>query len=81
MASEYLSKGSLILVEGRLKLDTWKPMMARSGPSGVICERMQMLGGRGEGGGGGGGGRMQGGGGRMAPRARRIPDYNQAGPP
>jgi single-strand DNA-binding protein len=82
VASEYLSKGSPILIEGRLKLDTWETNDGQKRSKlRVICERMQMLGGRGEGGGGGGGGRMQGGGGRMAPRRPADSDYNQAGPP
>lgn len=54
VASEYLSKGSSVLIEGRLKLDSWqdKDGQKRSKLK-VIGERMQMLGGRGEKGGGG----------------------------
>ncbi len=55
VANEYLSKGSPLLIEGRLKLDTWE---GRDGQKRsklhVVGERMQMLGGRGGGGGGGG---------------------------
>lgn len=53
VASEYLSKGSSVLIEGRLKLDSWqdKEGQKRSKLK-VIGERMQMLGGRGEKGGG-----------------------------
>jgi single-strand DNA-binding protein len=56
VASEYLSKGSSVLIEGRLKLDSWqdKDGQKRSKLK-VIGERMQMLGARGEKGGGGGG--------------------------
>jgi len=54
VASQYLSKGSPVLIEGRLKLDTWenKEGQKRSKLH-VVGERMQMLGGRGGGGGGG----------------------------
>lgn len=53
VASEYLSKGSPMLVEGRLKLDTWEKDGQKRSKLKVICEKMQMLGGRGGGGGGG----------------------------
>ncbi len=55
VANEYLTKGSSVLIEGRLKLDTWenKEGQKRSKLH-VVGERMQMLGGRGGGGGGGG---------------------------
>ncbi|EMI21280.1 single-strand binding protein [Rhodopirellula maiorica SM1] len=52
VASEYLSKGSPILVEGRLKLDMWETDGQKRSKLRVIGERMQML----SGGGGGGGG-------------------------
>ncbi|MDP6445502.1 MAG: single-stranded DNA-binding protein [Pirellulaceae bacterium] len=54
VASEYLTKGSPILVEGRLKLDTWETDGQKRSKLRVVGERMQMLGGRGGGGGGGG---------------------------
>ena len=53
VASEYLSKGAPILVEGRLKLDTWETEGQKRSKLRVICERMQMLGGASGGGGGG----------------------------
>ena len=53
VAGEYLSKGSPVLIEGRLKYDTWE---SREGEKRsklrVVGERMQMLGTRGGGGGG-----------------------------
>ncbi|MFK8114788.1 MAG: single-stranded DNA-binding protein [Rubripirellula sp.] len=55
VASEYLGKGSPILIEGRLKLDTWETDGQKRSKLRVVGERMQMLGG-GPGGGGGGGG-------------------------
>lgn len=54
IASEYLSKGSNILIEGRLKFDTWETNDGQKRSKlRVVGERMQMLGGRGGGGGGG----------------------------
>ena len=56
VASEYLSKGSSVLIEGRLKYETWQQDDgARRSKVKVVGERMQMLGGR-EGGGQGGSG-------------------------
>ena len=51
VASEYLSKGSPILVEGRLKLDTWETEGQKRSKLRVVCDRMQMLGGGSPGGG------------------------------
>ena len=47
VASEYLSKGSSTLIEGRLKLDTWESEGQKRSKLKVVGERMQMLGGRG----------------------------------
>ncbi len=52
VASEYLSKGSPMLVEGRLKLETWETDGQKRSKLKVVCEKMQMLGGKGGGGGG-----------------------------
>ena len=46
VAGEYLSKGSSILIEGRLKLDTWETDGQKRSKLRVVGERMQMLGGR-----------------------------------
>jgi single-strand DNA-binding protein len=58
VANEYLSKGSPILIEGRLKLDSWEKDGQKHSKLKVIGERMQMVGprqgGQGQGGGGGG---------------------------
>ncbi len=54
VASEYLSKGSPVFIEGRLKLDTWEKDGQKNYKLRVVCDRMQLVGGRGEGGGGGG---------------------------
>ena len=58
VVSEYLTKGSPVLIEGRLKLDTWETQDGQKRSKlKVVGERMQMLSGRGQGGGGGGGAR------------------------
>ena len=51
VANEYLSKGSSVLIEGRLKLDRWEKDGQKHSKLRVIGERMQMLGSRGGGGG------------------------------
>ena len=69
VAGEYLSKGSPVLIEGRLKLDTWEDRDSGQKRSKlkVIGERMQMLGTRG------------GGGGRPAP-SQQNNEYSQPAP-
>jgi single-strand DNA-binding protein len=59
VAGEYLSKGSPILIEGRLKYDTWEKDGQKRSKLSVVCERMQMVGAKGGGGGGGGRGQNQ----------------------
>ncbi|MGY8770188.1 MAG: single-stranded DNA-binding protein [Pirellulales bacterium] len=51
VAGEYLSKGSSVLVEGRLKLDSWETDGQKRSKLRVVGEKMQMLGGKGGGGG------------------------------
>lgn len=46
VASEYLSKGSPVFVEGRLKLDSWEKDGQKNYKLRVVCDRMQLLGGR-----------------------------------
>ncbi|MEM8946399.1 MAG: single-stranded DNA-binding protein [Planctomycetota bacterium] len=50
VANEYLSKGSSILIEGRLKLDTWEKDGQKRSKLRVVADKMQMVGGRGGGG-------------------------------
>ena len=58
VAGEYLKKGSPVLIEGRLKLDQWETNDGQKRSKlKVVCEKMQMVGGKAGGGGGGGGGR------------------------
>ena len=53
VANEYLSKGSNILIEGRLKFDTWEKDGQKQSKLRVVAEKMQMVGGRGGASGGG----------------------------
>ena len=83
VASEYLSKGSPVLIEGRLKFDTWE---SREGEKRsklrVVGERMQMLGSRSGGGGGGGGGGARASGPRDSAYSETAPapDEHEAAP-
>jgi single-strand DNA-binding protein len=88
VANEYLSKGSSVLIEGRLKLHTWEKEGQKHSKLRVTCERMQMLGGRGGGQGGGGtaGGRAARGGGEPTqyeegPQFDEADQYSRAGSP
>jgi single-strand DNA-binding protein len=84
VANEYLSKGSPVLIEGRLKLDTWEKDGQKRSKLRVIANKMQMLGG---GGGGGGAGGPRGGSASRADDADSYSDEGQyerapaAGPP
>ena len=49
VAAQYLSKGSPMLVEGRLKQETWEKDGQKRSKVKVIGERMQMVGSRGGG--------------------------------
>lgn len=52
VATEYLSKGSSVLIEGRLKLDTWQDKEGqKKSKLKVVGETLQMLGAKGQGGG------------------------------
>lgn len=90
--NQYMSKGRPILIEGRLKLDTWTAQdgTKRSKHS-VVIDNFQFVGSRegGSGGGGGGGGYDQGGYSQQrpapapsqAPRQQEPPpDYDQPAP-
>ena len=75
VAGEYLTKGSPVLIEGRLKLDSWETKDGeKRSKLKVVCDRMQMLSTRGGGGGGGGGGGAR-------PPAGQDSEYSQAAPP
>lgn len=75
VATEYLSKGSPVLIEGRLKLHTWENNEGQKRSKlRVTADRMQLLGSRGEGGGGGGGG-------GGPPAQQQDTQYSQQAPP
>ena len=82
IANEYLSKGSPVLIEGRLKLHTWEKDGQKHSKLRVTCDRMQLVGSRGEGGRGGGG---RGGSGRSSggdqPQYDDSEQYTSAGGP
>lgn len=46
VVNEYLTKGSLVLIEGRLKQDTWEKEGEKRSKVKVVCEKMQMIGGK-----------------------------------
>jgi single-strand DNA-binding protein len=50
IACEYATKGSPLLIEGRLKLDTWEKDGKKNSKLRVVGEKLQLLGSRGEGG-------------------------------
>ena len=56
VAGEYLTKGSPVFIEGRLKQETWEKDGQKRSKLKVIGERMQLIGSRGNGGGESGGG-------------------------
>jgi single-strand DNA-binding protein len=78
VAAEYLSKGSPVFIEGRLKLDSWEKDGKKNYKLRVVGERMQMIGGKG---GGGGGGRSQGGGGGTQYDESEYGGEPDSGPP
>ncbi len=65
IASEYLTKGSPIFVEGKLRYESWEKDGQKFSKLSVVCDRLQFIGAKGEGGGG-------------KPRASGNYDANQA---
>jgi single-strand DNA-binding protein len=55
VANEFLSKGSSVLIEGRLKLESWEKDGQKRSKLKVVADKMQMVGARGSGNQGGGG--------------------------
>ena len=80
VVNEYLSKGSSVTIEGRLKLDTWEKDGQKRSKLRVVGEKMVMLGGRGGGGGGnsGGGGYQQNRGGQQGQQQQPGPHYQES---
>ncbi len=86
VVSEYVTKGSPLFVEGRLKLDQWEKDGKKNYKLKVIGDRIQLIGAK-----GGGGGNSGGGGQRSAPsrppqrgsqssQGSQGDDYSQSGP-
>lgn len=80
VANEYLSKGSPLLIEGRLKLDMWEKDGQKRSKLRVVADRMQMLGGR-DGGGSKGGGGGSSGSSNYEESQASAPAATSAGPP
>jgi len=73
IVQQYLKKGSLVYIEGRIETREWQDKEGQKRYSTeIIATEMKMLGGRGEGGGSGGGGATGGG--------RATEEFDQAGP-
>ncbi len=80
VANEYLSKGSSVLIEGRLKLDTWEKDGQKRSKLKVVGEKMQMVGGRGGGSQGGGSGGRSSSYQSQDQSASGQPEYSQSAP-
>ena len=73
IAQQYLKKGSLIFIEGRIQSREWQDKEGQKRTSfEIVASNFRMLGGRGDGGGSGGGGGSMGGG--------RAEEHDQSGP-
>ena len=44
VANEYLTKGSPVLIEGRLRFETWEKNGEKRSKHRLVCDRMQLLG-------------------------------------
>jgi len=74
IAQQYLKKGSLIFIEGRIQSREWQDKEGQKRTSfEIVASNFRMLGGRGDGGGSSGGGGATGGG-------RATEEFDQAGP-
>lgn len=77
--NQYMSKGKPLLIDGRLKYDSWTAQDGtKRSKLRVVVENFQFVGGRGEGGGGGAGGS---GGGERPERPQRDSGRRQAPEP
>jgi single-strand DNA-binding protein len=73
IAQQYLKKGSLVFIEGRIQSREWQDKEGQKRTSfEIVANSFRMLGGRGDGGGSGGGGAAGGG--------RATEEFDQAGP-
>jgi single-strand DNA-binding protein len=72
IVQQYLKKGSLVYIEGRIETREWQDKEGQKRYSTeIIANEMKMLGGRGDGGGSGGG---------AASGGRATEEFDQAGP-
>lgn len=65
IANEHLSKGSSVLIEGRLQLDTWEQDGQKRSKLKVVCDKLQMLDRKGD---------------RTSQAGRTVDEYSQDGP-
>jgi single-strand DNA-binding protein len=73
IAQQYLKKGSLIFIEGRIQSREWQDKEGQKRTSfEIVATNFRMLGGRGDGGGSGGGSALVGG--------ARAEEHDQSGP-
>jgi single-strand DNA-binding protein len=73
IAQQYLKKGSLVFIEGRIQSREWQDKEGQKRTSfEIVASNFRMLGGRGDGGSGGGGGYSGG--------AGRSEEHDQSGP-
>ena len=82
IAGEYVTKGSPLMIEGRLKLDTWEKDGKKNSKLRVVGEKMVLLGSKGDGQRGGGQARVQRPGGRSGAGggdevSRSEPEYDE----
>ena len=86
IAGQYLTKGKQIYVEGRIQTQSWEDKQSgeKKYRTEIVCDRFQMLGGRGDGGGysggGGSGGGHSGGGGYSGGGSDTSPASGGSGP-
>jgi len=76
IAGEYVTKGAPLLVEGRLKLDTWEKDGKKNSKLRVVGDRMHLIGSRG--GNRADGGPAAGGRGRSAPAGSPADEFDQS---
>lgn len=72
IAGEYVTKGSPLLVEGRLKLDTWEKDGKKNSKLRVVGDRMHLIGSK-------GGVRSEGAPGGSRSRGGRADEFDQSG--
>ncbi len=80
IAGEYVTKGAPLMIEGRLKLDTWEKDGKKNSKLRVVGEKMVLLGSKGEGSRGGGQGRPARATAGGRPPATAGEDYSQSEP-